>query len=276
MTNWTKIQKLTRVIFLSKYSVLNGEVVERETGKKARGKFKIKEGKNKISIYKISEKTGKEKFVGFSTKMGKKIQKVAEKLQKTRIVRATNKAKKQGILSKYAKDEYERSMIQKKEYEEKFEDEDTVRIRQQQEDYRLKFKKEKGSLSRQAIKDIGTAKRSSPDLYGMMSKESQNMVNFERILTAMENDGTLSLDKINNLIEKSNTGMFSELDDGAKGMFVDYLKLLPSQKFESVEDFSQWIFNLYMDNNSQIRTALWDMLHSFYPEQGYTYNPLSI
>ena len=265
-----------RVIFLSKYTVLNGEVVERETGKKARGKFRIKEGKNKTSIYKISEKTGKEKFVGFSTKMGKKIQKVAEKLQKTRWKRASNKINKGNALTQRAKDEYERSMIKRQEYEEKYEDEDTIIRRQQEEDYRLRFKKEKGSLSRQAIKDIGTAKRSTPELYGMLSKESQNMINFERILTAMENDGTLTLEKINNLIDKSNTGMFSELDDGVKGMFVDYLKLLPSQKFESVADFSQWMFTLYMDNNAQIRTALWDMLHSFYPEQGYTYNPLSI
>lgn len=267
---------MRRAIFLSKYSVLNGEVVDRKTGKKARGKFEIKEGKVKISIYKISEKTGKKKFVGFSLKMGKKIQKVAEKLQKIRWKKASNKVNKGTALTKYAKDEYERSMVARKEYEEKYEDEDTILRNQQQEDYRLKFKKEKGSLSRQAIKDIGTAKRSSPDLYGMMSKESQNMVNFERILTAMENDGTLTLEKINELVEKSNTGMFSELDDGVKGMFADYLKLLPSQKFESVEEFSQWMFTLYMDNNSQIRTALWDMLHSFYPEQGYTYNPLSI
>ena len=266
---------MTRVIFLSKYSVLNGEVVYRETGKKARGKFEIKQGKIKTSIYKISEKTGKKKFVGFATKMGKKTLKDAVKFQKTRWKKASNKVNKGNALTKFAKDEYERSVILKKEFDEKFEDEDT-RLRNEQDDYRDKVKREKDKLSRQSIRDIGTAKRSTPELYGMLSKESQNMINFERILTAMENDGTLSLEKINNLIEKSNTNMFSELDDNLSSTFVDYLKLLPSQKFESVSDFSQWMFTLYRDNDRQIRTALWDMLHSFYPEQGYTYNPLSI
>ncbi len=264
------------MIFLSKYSVLNGEVVYRETGKKARGKFEIKQGKIKTSIYKISEKTGKKKFVGFATKMGKKTLKDAIKFQKTRWKKASNKINKGNALTKYAKDEYERAMIKKKEFDEKFEDEDTLLRQRMEDEYREKFKKEKDKLSRQSIRDIGTAKRSSPDLYGMLSKESQNMINFERILTAMENDGTLSLEKINNLIEQSNNNMFTELGDNLLSTRVDFQKLLPSQKFTSVADFSQWMFTLYRDNDSQIRTALWDMLHSFYPEQGYTYNPLTV
>ena len=276
MTNWTKIQNLTRVIFLTKYAVLNGEVVDRQTGKKVRGKFEIKQGKIKTSIWKVSEKTGKKKFVGFAGQMGKKTLKDAIKFQKTRWKKASNKINKGNALTKYAKDEYERALVKIKEYDEKYEDEETQRKHQMEDEYREKFKKEKDKLSRQSIRDIGTAKRSTPELYGMLSKESQNMINFERILTAMENDGTLSLDKINKLIEQSNTGMFSELGDDAQGKYVDYLKLLPSQKFENVADFSQWMFTLYRDNDSQIRTALWDMLHSFYPEQGYTYNPLSV
>lgn len=248
---------MTRVIFLSKYSVLNGEVVERETGKKARGKFRIKEGKTKISIYKVSEKTGKEKFVGFSTKMGKKVQKVAEKLQKTRQVRALKKALKQSGLTKQAKDEYERKMIQRKQTDSDYE---PSLIESEQDDYREKVKKGKDVLSRESIRDIGTAKRSSTDLYGILTKETQNMINFERILTAMEKDGTITIEKINDLkrILSETSGM--DIPD-----------------FTNVSDFTNWLFSKYRDaKDGNSRTELWDLLHSLQPEQGYTYDPLSV
>lgn len=250
---------MKRVIFLGKYSVLNGEVVYRETGKKVRGKFEIKEGKFKTSIYKISEKTGKKKFVGFSAKMGKKTLKVAEKLQKTRIVRATNKALKQSGLTKYAKDEYERQMIQKKDtgYESDYE---PSLIQREQDDYREKFKKGKDILSRESIRDIGTAKRSTPDLYGILTKETQNMINFERILSAMERDGTITIEKIDDLKR-----MLSETG----GMDIP--------DFNNVSDFTNWLFSKYRDaKDGNLRTELWDLLHSLQPEQGYTYDPLSV
>ena len=243
---------------MSKYSVLNGEVVYRETGKKARGKFEIKEGKFKTSIYKISEKTGKKKFVGFSGKMGKKTLKVAEKLQKTRVVRATNKALKQSGLTKYAKDEYERQMVQKKQTDSDYE---PSLIQREQDDYREKFKKGKDILSRESFRDIGTAKRSTPDLYGILSKETQNIINFERILTAMENDGTLTLEKINDL----------------KRMLSYTANDVNIPDFNSVSDFTNWLFSRYRDSKDKnLRTELWDLLHSLQPEQGYTYNPLTV
>lgn len=266
---------MTRVIFLGKYSVLNGEVVYRETGKKVPGKFRIKEGKSKISIYKISEKTGKEKFIGFSSKMGKKTLKIAEKLQKTRIVRATNKALKQSGLNKRAKEEYERQMIQKKQTG--LDSEEPI-IQREQDDYREKVKKGSDKLSRESVRAIGSAKRSGIDLYGMISKESQNMINFERIVTAMEQDGTLSLDKINKMIETKNfaSSDFLESRDEIIDSLADFMDLLPNNKFENVSDFAMWLFVKYRDSDRNTRTSLWGLLHSFYPEQGYTYDPLSV
>lgn len=250
---------MRRAILLTKYSVLNGEVVYRDTGKKAKGKFEIKEGTFKISIYKVSEKTGKKKFVGFSGKMGKKTLKVAEKLQKTRIVKATNKALKQAGLTKFAKDEYERKMVQRKDNEYESDYEPSL-IQREQDDYREKVKKGKDILSRESIRDIGTAKRSTPDLYGLLTKETQNMINFERILTAMENDGTLTIEKINDLKR-----MLSETG----GMDIP--------NFNNVSDFTNWLFSNYRDaKDSNLRTELWDLLHSLQPEQGYTYDPLSV
>ena len=266
---------MTRVIFLTKYSVLNGEVVYRETGKKARGKFEIKEGKFKTSIYKISEKTGKKKFVGFSGKMGKKTLKVAEKLQKTRIVRAINKALKQSGLTKFAKEEYERQMVQRKQTALDSEEPITQR---EQDDYREKVKKGSDKLSRESVRAIGSAKRSGIDLYGMISKESQNMINFERIVTAMEHDGTLSLDKINKMIETKNFASTDFLESGEEILdsLADFASLLPNNKFDNVSDFAMWLFVKYRDSDRITRTSLWDLLHSFYPEQGYTYDPLSV
>lgn len=250
---------MTRVIFLSKYSVIDGDVVYRDTGKKVRGKFEIKQGKIKTSIWKISEKTGKKKFVGFATKMNKKTLKDAIKYKKTRDIRAAKKALKQSGLTKFAKDEYERQMIQKKDtgYESDYE---PSLIQREQDDYREKVKKGKDILSRESVRDIGTAKRSTPDLYGMLTKETQNMINFERILTAMENDGTLTIDKINDMKR-----MLSETG----GMDIP--------NFNNVSDFTNWLFSMYRDaKDRNLRTELWDLLHSLQPEQGYTYDPLSV
>lgn len=259
---------------VSEYTVYNGEVLNRKTGFKVRGQFEIKYGKTKISISKVNPKTGETKFVGFSKKMTPKVEKVAKKLQQKRWNKEKNKALRESGLTKFAKEEYERKMLQKK--QEEFEE----------QTYTLPDDFEQGKLSREAVRHIGRLKRSGDlldrdvttglDIAVVFNRDTQNMINFERILGSMENDGTLNLDKINAMIRNGRELSFTEMgtDDVFKNS--EFASILPSSEFSSVEEFTNWAFRQYRDGDTNKRTNLWDMLHSLYPEQGYTYNPLSL
>ena len=75
-----------------------------------------------------------------------------------------------------------------------------------------------------------------------------------------KNDGTLTIDKINDMKR-----MLSETG----GMDIP--------NFNNVSDFTNWLFSMYRDaKDRNLRTELRDLLHSLQPEQGYTYDPLSV
>lgn len=239
---------------LNKYSVINGEVVNRFTGNKARGNFEIRQGKTKISIYKIMPKSGKVKFVGYSGKMLKSVQKRAEKLQQTRIKKAQNKALKEfnekvRALNEFNRQEQERQRLRTVEEPEQ----PTVTITEDD--------KPKDRLSRESVRDISDLKNKGfltdlGDTPVIISRDAQNMFNFNRILDNLERDGNITLEKIDNILSN---------DSFPK----------PPFEIESVQQFTDWLFEQYRDaTTKEQRTQLWDMLHSLYPEKGYTYNPL--
>ena len=248
---------------LEKYAVLNGEVVNRFTGNKSRGTFEIRQGKNKISIYKITKRNPQGKFVGYAGKMGKRVQKRAEKLQQTRIKKAQNKALKQfnaqvRALNEFNRQEQERQALKKSE-------EEQARITIDDED------KPKDKLSLESIREIANLKSSGLlldfdeklklDVPVILSRDAQNMLNFSRVLDSMKRDGTITMEKIENLF---------------KSQDIDATHFpRPPRDFETIEEFTNWLLEEYRDATTKDRrTQLWDMLHSLYPEKGYTYNPL--
>lgn len=241
-------------MLIQKYSVLNGEVVNRFTGTKARGTFEIRQGKNKISIYKITKRNPKGKFVGYSGKMGKLVQKRAEKLQQTRIKKAQNKALKEynaqvRALNEFSRQEQERQALKKGE-----EEQERITINEDDE-------KPRNKLSIESIRDISDLKSQGlltdlGDMPIIISRDTQNMFNFSRIIQSMNREGTITLEKIEKLLENDS---------------------FPKPPFEitSVLQYTDWLLEQYRDATSkEQRTQLWDMLHSLYPEKGYTYNPL--
>lgn len=234
---------------MEKYAVLNGEVVSARTGKKVRGTFRIVYHKSKISIYKVGKK--KDKFVGFANKMKPKVEQRAKKLQDIRIKKEENKKIKES----------------QKLNQSKTNDDEELRK------WREKLLNSNIPLESESVSSIEEARRAGAfndvDLKSgqfaplNFSKEQQSFYNFNRIITKMRQHEAIDLNKIENAIKN-----FYDMDDNELS--------LKGLKFNTPEEFLNWLYESYRDGDKDKRTALWNLLHSLESESGFTYNPVEL
>lgn len=232
---------------MAKFSIFKEDVVDTDTGKKARGKFKVKEGKTKTSIYKLTKKG--EKFIGFARKMKEDVKKKAEKLYNIRVKKQQNRNLKnlRQLNRTFMQEEYERNLIQRKN---QVKIEDITQIEQNK------------PLSKSSIKDIEDAIYSG-GMYVkeptsgqvekiLLSREQQALFNFRRMIDMWDKNQVFDLNKINFQLEQ-----------------FGYLR-----RFDNIEDFKNWLKEEYENGGNEVgkRSMLWDLLHSLEPESGYTYS----